>query len=93
MLYENEVVMLLLGIIIFFFILRSKRGIGRIYAWKILIASYYLLLIGWVLTIAEGFVLESALNFLEHLSYTISALLLAFWCWKIVYRFKAEGYP
>jgi len=91
MLHENEVVMLLLGIIIFFFILRNKFQIRRIYAWKILITSYYLLLAGWGFTILESFLLETVLNMMEHLSYTISAVLLAFWCWKVMYRSKVEG--
>jgi hypothetical protein len=91
MLHENEIVMLLLGIIIFFFILRNKTQIRRIYAWRLLITSYFLLLAGWIFTIVEGFVLETALNMIEHLSYTISAILLAFWCWKVMYRSKVEG--
>jgi hypothetical protein len=91
MLHENEIVMLLLGIIIFFFILRNKSQIRRIYTWKILITSYFLLLAGWIFTILEGFILETALNMLEHVSYTLSAILLAIWCWKVMYRSKVEG--
>jgi hypothetical protein len=91
MMHENEIIMLLLGIIIFFFILKNKLQIRRIYAWKLLLSSYGLLFAGWIFTVLEGFLLESYLNILEHLSYSCSAIILAFWCWKVVYRSKVEG--
>jgi len=93
MLHENEVVMLLIGIGVFFFIILNKKQIRRIYGWKMLVSSYYLLLAGWIFTVLEGFLLEFYLNILEHLSYAISAVILAFWCWKFVHYSKLEGQP
>jgi hypothetical protein len=93
MLQENEVVMFLLGAGLFFFILLNRAQIKRIYAWKILISSYCFLLSGWLLTILEGFFLESIFNFMEHLSYAISAVLLTVWCFKAVNNSWTEVQP
>lgn len=91
MLHENEVVMLLLGVGIFLFILLNISHIRHISFWKILITSYSLLLIGWILTVLEGYFLESLLNFLEHLSYVMSSLVLAVWCFKVLGNSRKEG--
>jgi len=90
MLLENEVVMLLLGFAILFFIVSNTKQIRRIYAWNILVFSYLCMLTGWILTILEGFFLEFYLNILEHVSYTLSAGILAFWCWKFMNNSKVE---
>ncbi len=91
MLHENEVVMLLLGLGIFLFMLLNISHIRHISFWKILIASYSLLLTGWILTVLEGYFLESLLNFLEHLSYVMSSLVLAIWCFKVFGNSRKEG--
>jgi hypothetical protein len=91
MLHENEVVMLLLGVGIFLFMLMNISHIRHISFWKILIASYSLLLTGWILTVLEGYFLESLLNFLEHLSYAMSSLVLAVWCFKVFGDIRKEG--
>ncbi len=93
MLHENEVVMLLFGLVIFLFIAFNKVHIRRIYAWRILLASYSLLLIGWLLTILEGYFFESFLNFLEHLCYAFSAVVLAVWCFRLFRDNRKEGLP
>lgn len=91
MLHENEVVMLLLGVGIFLFLLLNLSHIRHISFWKILIVSYSLLLAGWILTVLEGYFLESLLNFLEHLSYVTSSLVLAVWCFKVFGNSRKEG--
>ena len=90
MLHENEVVMLLLGIGVFLFMLLNRVHIRRIYGWKILVYSYSFLLAGWLLTVLEGFFLESYLNFLEHMSYVLSAVTLVLWCFRILKNSRTE---
>ena len=91
MLHENGVVMLLLGVGIFLFMLLNISHIRHISFWKILIVSYCLLLTGWILTVLEGYFLESLLNLLEHLSYALSSLVLAVWCFKVFLNRRKEG--
>ena len=91
MLHENEVVMLLLGVGVFLFILLNISHIRRISYWKILIAGYSLLLAGWILTVLEGYFLESLLNFLEHMSYAMSAVVMAVWCFRVFGNSRKEG--
>jgi hypothetical protein len=90
MLTENEVVMLILGIGVLFLILKNLDHIKKIKSWKILVASYYAMLSGWVFTVVEGFFLGNIFNFAEHTCYMISALLLMIWCFKATQKHKQE---
>ena len=83
MIQENEIITLLLGIGVMIFILANKQKVKRIPAAKILIAGFYVLLAGWVLTILEGLFWREFINVLEHICYTSSSILMAVWCWKI----------
>jgi len=83
MVQENELVMLVLGIGVFIFTQRFRGQIKRIPQGHLFIAGFNITLIGWMLTVLEGFFWESALNLLEHFCYSVSAILLAIWCWKI----------
>lgn len=83
MIQQNEIIMLLLGIGTMIFILVNKRKLKRIPVAKTLIAGFFMLLIGYVLTIFEGLLWKDFLNVLEHICYTASSILVAVWCWKI----------
>ena len=83
MIQENEIITLLLGIGVMIFILANNRKVKRIPVAIILIAGFYVLLAGWVLTILEGLFWKDLLNVLEHICYTSSSILMAVWCWKI----------
>jgi hypothetical protein len=75
--------MLLLGVGCMIFILVNRQKVKRIPVAKILIAGFYVLLAGYVLTILEGLFWNEFLNVLEHICYSASSILMAVWCWKI----------
>jgi len=79
----NEILMLLLGLGILVFILTSRQRLARLPSSGVLISSFCVALVGWVLTVVEGFMWGSTLNMLEHLCYTASSVLVVAWCWKI----------
>jgi len=83
MIQQNEIIMLLLGIGCMIFILVNKQKVKRIPLAKLLIAGFYVLLAGYVLTILEGLFWKDFLNVLEHICYTASSILMAVWCWKL----------
>jgi len=87
MIQQNEIIMLLLGIGCMIFISVNKQKVRRIPVAKPLIAGFYVLLAGYVLTIFEGLFWKDFLNVLEHICYTASSILMAVWCWKI-FAFK-----
>ena len=91
MVQENEIIMLLLGIGVLVFVLGNRSVIQRVPGSRLLIAGFYVQLVGWFLTVLEGFILESFLNYFEHTCYAVSSLLLAFWCLK-AHRGKEESY-
>ena len=90
MIHENEIIMLLLGLGVLIFILGNHVQLKRFPASKILMAGFYMLLGGWLLTVLEGFFWEGLLNYLEHMCYAGSSLLIAMWCWKI-FKSKKEA--
>ena len=83
MIQENEIVMLILGVGVFIFTLVNQMEIKRIPAWQTLMLGFYILLVGWLLTVLESFFWKGLLNYLEHLSYACSSTLMAVWCWKV----------
>ena len=83
MIQENEIIMLALGISLFFFINANKIQTQRIPHWKILLISFKILLVGWFLTVAEGFLLNKLFNLFEHICYAGSAFFLSIWFYKI----------
>lgn len=82
MLQENEIVMFLLGIGVFIFTLINQLKLKRLPEWKILISGFYFLIAGWTLTVLEGFFWKGTLNYLEHICYAVSSVLVAIWCWR-----------
>ena len=90
MIQQNEIIMLLLGIGCMIFMLANKQKVKRIPVARILIAGFYALLAGWVLTILEGLFWNDLLNVLEHICYTASSILIAVWCWKI-FAYKKDS--
>jgi hypothetical protein len=85
-LFENEVVMLLIGMGVLVFILGNRARLKRLVASKLLIVAFYFLLAGWVLTVLEGLFglfWEEILNFAEHLCTAVSSVFVAVWCCKV----------
>jgi hypothetical protein len=78
--------MLLLGVGVFVFILINGQKLRRFNSWKIISASFYAFLCGVFLTVLESFFWNELLNLLEHVSYMVSALLLAVWCHHFSHR-------
>lgn len=90
MLREDEVVMLIMGIIVLLFILLNWNYLKKIQSWNILFTSYLILFMGWSFTVLEGFLLERYLNYLEHFAYAISACIFVRWCWIFTARTRGE---
>jgi hypothetical protein len=81
--FENEVVMLSLGVGVLIFILGNRSRLKHLAASKILIVAFCMMLAGWVLTVLEGLFYEWLLNFFEHFCYAVSSIFAAGWCWKV----------
>jgi len=82
MLFENELIMLVLGLGVSILILRNYDRMKSLPFSKILISGFFSLVIGWVMTILEGFFLKELCNFIEHTCYFLSSMLVAIWSWK-----------
>jgi hypothetical protein len=91
MIFTNEVVMFILGLGVFWFVMTNRYKLKRIYAWKLFLSTFYFLMAGWFFTVIEGFVLLHFFNFLEHISYSVSAILMAIWCYKTAHPKREEA--
>ena len=83
MYHENEIVMIILGLGTLIFIFSNHLKFKPLPSSAILLNSFFVLFAGWLFTVLEGFFLNEVLNFLEHLCYAISSILVAIWCWKV----------
>jgi hypothetical protein len=86
MIQENELILLMLGIGVLFFIVGNHSQVKKFPEYKVLIAGFFAFLTGWLLTVLEGFFWEKLLNFMEHICYIGGSVLVAIWCWKIFGR-------
>ncbi|BCS88086.1 hypothetical protein [Pseudodesulfovibrio sediminis] len=87
MVQANEILTAFFGlpVVLFLFIYRDKfKVIPRVH---LLVTGYFLLYIGLLVTIAEGFFWSDFMNVLEHLLYCVSTLFLTCWVWL---AFKRE---
>jgi len=89
--FENEVVMLLIGVGVLIFILGSRTRLKSLPGSNILIAAFCMLLGSWILTVLEGFFWEPFLNYLDHGCYAVGSILVALWCWKVFGRGRPIG--
>jgi len=90
MIQENEVVMLLLGVIVLIFMLGNRPPLKRLPAWSVLLAAFCTLVGGWTLTVLEGFFWTQWLNLAEHVCYAANSVLVAVWCWMVFTRAQQE---
>ena len=83
MIQENEIIMLLLGLGVFIFVLGNRRPLQRVPVSKVLISGFCTALTACIFTVLEGFFWKDFLNFMEHICYALSSVLVAFWCFKV----------
>ena len=83
MIQQSEMILLLLGVAVLIYIIRIRHQIKRIPAWQTLSWAYFVLIVGWLLTILEGFFWKDFLNLLEHACYAGCSVLMAVWCWAV----------
>lgn len=76
---EDEIIMLVLGIGVLLFVVVNYPRLKQYQSVNILITGFCFSLLGWILTVLEGFLLETPLNFAEHFCYLASAVCVARW--------------
>lgn len=84
MIQENELIMLVLGLGLYFVVAAYKTQFRLIPGWNILLFAYRILLAAWFFTVLEGFFLAGAFNLLEHFCYAGSAVMMVFWCRRVI---------
>ena len=83
MIQDNEIITLMVGFAAAVFIHVNMRRVKRMPFYSWILASFYTILAGWILTVLEGFFLNNILNLLEHICYALSAFFIIVWCFKL----------
>lgn len=88
---HDELIMLVIAVIVSIEIAVNYKSLYRLPYMKLFLCSYAAFALSAFFTVAEGYLLETVLNYCEHLMYMTATVLLAVWCGK-VFRFrKPEG--
>lgn len=83
MMFESELLMLVLAICVVIFSVIQFKNIRKIPDYKILMSSYYCLFAGIFVTVFENFYYPEISNIVEHFCYTVSSLFLFAWCYRL----------
>lgn len=79
--HENEILVFLLGSIVWVFIGIFRHSLSALPARQWLYAAYFALWLAWAATNLEHLLLPVVFDFIEHLGYAINGVLLFVWCW------------
>lgn len=88
---HDELIMLFIALAVIIEIVANFGYIKRIQDNFLLLCGFVAFVLGASFTVAESFIFKEVLNYLEHLSYMASALILALWCGRVFGAKKQEG--
>ncbi len=83
MAHEDELIGLIFATGIIIFILVKYPNFKKIYAYKMLLFAFYFVFAGFLTTVLEELFLNKTFNYLEHLCYVTSAILITIWSWRL----------
>ena len=83
---EGEVILIIVGVIVLFFIYRNRQKLMTLERFNLIIGSFFAFFVGWVFTIVEGLTFGDLFNFFEHGFYFIGSLILAIWIYSVFVR-------
>jgi len=88
--HEHEFLVLLVGVIIWIFIQSANRKLKDLPDWVLFSTAFNVFLASMVLTVLEDYFWGAVFNLIEHIGYAVSAILLAFWSWRVFMLDKSE---
>lgn len=78
---HNELFYVLVAFAVLVFAIVHLRRLSSLSNRMILLFSYEILFVGWVVSILEGVLWPNVLNTVEHICYALSSVLFSLWCW------------
>ena len=88
---HDELIMLIISLVVLVQVVANYRFLQRLPWRSLILCSFTLLALSAFCTVAESLVFEEVLNYIEHLSSMVAAVLLAVWCWCVFGSKKQEG--
>ncbi|MFO7795938.1 MAG: hypothetical protein ACQERB_05215 [Promethearchaeati archaeon] len=92
MIEEGELIVFILGIVVFIFITINYKNLKTIPEFKFFFISIILILIAWCATVFEAIILYDLLNYIEHICYVLSSMFIFIWIILIMKRRRAENH-
>jgi len=90
MVEHNKLITFFIGAGVGIFILFNWNRIKRIPEYIWLLAAFASFFSGLTLALVGGFVFPEIIHALEHISYMLSSVLAAIWCWLMFVRQEKE---
>ena len=87
---ENEIVMVILGLGVLVLVLTNRFQLKRVPSFAVLFAGFVAFMVGWIMTVVEGFLWNTLLNSFEHICYAVGSMVVAAWCWKTFRSVKED---
>ena len=85
----NEVTVFILAMAMLGFSTLHIKALRVIPRYKLLLAGFIVTCVAWGFTVLEDLVWPAVVNQLEHVCYTISAILITVWC-MLVFSLRKE---
>jgi hypothetical protein len=80
---ERELTVLISGLLLALSSIYFRAELRRVPEWRLLLAGIGCMIVGGVATLVEHVVAYDLFNHLEHLSYMMQSLVLAFWALRV----------
>jgi len=88
----KELLVLLFAVGVLIFAVANRPSLRKLPAWRLLWASFCILLAGWTLGVLESLPWPGIMRVFERLCYAGSSLLLAVWCWAVFVSRREKSY-
>lgn len=80
---HDELIMLIISLVVVIQAAANFRFLRVLPHQRLFLCSFGAMVLSVIFTVGEGFLFPETLNYLEHLSYAASAVLLAVWCGRV----------
>jgi hypothetical protein len=87
----SEIITLLTGCGVGMFLIANLPGLRKLPSYRIILASCTVFLLSWVVTNLEEIFYREFFNNIEHFLYSAGSVLLALWCWSVIFGHRGEG--
>ena len=80
---EGKIVIWFIGVGYLLFLVINRKQLEYLPRNTLFLSGYYVLFVGWSFDILEAFVFKELFNFIQHICFSVSSIIVAIWCWLV----------